>query len=106
MNEARETEVRRRITAWSVALWASSVVPYFYVLLLLAGISNSESRVHWLSLSLVVAAVLHYFWFEHVAPELGRYKMLALIGIHVLGILGAGVVFTIILVVAALSQLP
>ena len=105
MNEARETEARRRITAWSVALWASLVVPYFYLLLLLAGISNSESRFHWLSLSLVVAAMLHYFWFRRVAPELGRYRMLALIGIHVLGLLGAGVIFIIMLVVA-LSQMP
>lgn len=69
MNEARETEARRRITAWSVALWASLVVPYFYLLLLLAGISNSESRFHWLSLAFVVAAVLHYFWVRRVALD-------------------------------------
>jgi hypothetical protein len=105
VNEAQETQGRRRITAWSVALWASVVVPYFYLLLLLAGISNSESRVHWLSLSLVVAAVLHYFWFRRVATELERYRILALIGIHVLGFLGAGVIFIILLVVA-LSQMP
>ena len=105
MNEARETDMRKRITAWSGALWASLVVPYFYLFLLLAGLSNSDSRVHWLSLSLVVAAVLHYFWFRHVAAELGRYRMLALIGIHVLGVLGAGVIFAIILIVA-LSQMP
>ena len=105
MNEAQETKVRRRIAAWSIALWASLVVPYFYLLLLLGGLSKSESRVHWLSLSLVVAAVLHYFWFRRAAPELGRYRMLALIGIHVLGFLGAGVIFTILLVVA-LSQMP
>ena len=105
MNEAQETKVRRIIAAWSIALWASLVVPYFYLLLLLGGISNSESRVHWLSLSLVVAAVLHYFWFRRVGPELGRYKILALISIHVLGFLGAGVICAILLVVA-LSQLP
>jgi hypothetical protein len=49
--------------------------------------------------------MLHYFWFRRVAPELGRYRMLALIGIHVLGLLGAVVIFTIVLVVA-LSQIP
>ncbi len=105
MNEAQETTLRWRIAAWSVALWASLVLPYFYLLLLLGGLSNSESRVHWLSLTLVVAAVLHYFWFRRVGPELGRYRILALIGIHVLGVLGAGVIFAILLVVA-LSQLP
>ncbi len=104
MNEAQETQVRRRITAWSVALWASLVVPYFYLLLLLGGLSNN-SRAHWLSLSLVVASVLHYLWFERVAPELGRYRVLALIGMHVLGVLGAGVIFIVLLVVA-LSQMP
>ena len=108
MNEAQETTLRRRITAWSVALGASLVVPYFYLLLLLpllGGFSPSDSRVHWLSLSLVVAAVLHYFWFRHVAPELGRCRMLAFIGIHVVAIVGVVVIFTVMLVVA-LSQLP
>jgi hypothetical protein len=102
VNEAQETQVRRRITVWSLALGASLVVPYFYLLLLLAGLSNS--RVHWLSLSLVVAAVFHYFWFRRAAPELGRYRILALIGIHVLGILGTIVIFTIILVVALFQR--
>jgi hypothetical protein len=104
VNEAQETQVRRRITGWSVALGASLVVPYFYLLLLLGGLS-SNSRIHWLSLSLVVAVLFHYFWLRRVAPELGRYRILALIGIHVLGILGTIVIFTIILVVT-LSQMP
>jgi len=98
-----EAQVRRRITVWSVVLGASVVVPYCYLLLLLGGLSNS--RVHWLSLSLVVAALLHYFWFRRAAPELGRYWIIALIGIHVLGVLGAIVIFTILLVVA-FSQMP
>jgi hypothetical protein len=53
---------------------------------------------------LVVAAVLHYFWFRRVAPDLGGYWILAVIGINVLGVLGAIVISTILLGVAALSQ--
>ena len=104
MNEAQETRVRSRITGWSVALGASLVVAYFYLLLLLSALSSGRDlfslSFHWLSISLVVAAVLHYFWFRRVAPELGGYWILAVIGIHVLGFLGAIVIFTIVLVAA------
>ena len=48
---------------------------------------------------------MHYFWFRRVVPELGRYGMLALVGIRVLSIPGAVVIFGIMLVVA-LSQIP
>jgi hypothetical protein len=108
VNEAQETKVRSRITVWSVALGASLVVAYFYLLLLLSALSSGRDlfslSFHWLSISLVVAAVLHYFWFRRVAPELGGYRFLAVIGIHVLGVLGAVAIFTMVLVVAALSQ--
>ncbi len=109
MNEAQETRVRSRITGWSVALGASLVVAYFYLILLLSALSSGRElfslSFHWLSISLVVAAVLHYFWFRRVAPELGGYWTLALIGIHVLGFLGALVIFTILLAAAALFQM-
>ena len=59
---------------------------------------------HWLSVSLVVAAVLQYLWFRRVVRELGRYWVLAVIIIHVLGVLGAIVIFTIMLV-GALFQI-
>ena len=108
MNEAQETRVRSRLTVWSVALGASLVVAYFYLILLLSALSSGRDlfslSFHWLSISLVVAAVLHYFWFRRVAPELGGYWILAVIGIHVLGFLGAIVIFTIVLV-AALFQI-
>jgi hypothetical protein len=82
------------------------VVAYFYLILLLSALSSGRDLFslwfHWLSISLVVAAVLHYFWFRRVVPDLGRYWFLAVIGIHVLGFLGAIVIFTILL--AALSQ--
>jgi hypothetical protein len=104
VNEAQETRVRSRITGWSVALGASLVVAYFYLILLLSALSSGRElfslSFHWLSISLVVAAVLHYFWFRRVAPELGGYWILAVIGIHVLGFLGAIVIFTILLVAA------
>ena len=104
MNEAQETRVRSRITVWSVVLGASLIVAYFYLLLLLSALSSGRDlfslSFHWLSISLVVAAVLHYVWFRRVAPELGGYRILALIGIHVLGVLGAIVLFTIVLVPA------
>jgi hypothetical protein len=104
VNEAQETRVRSRITGWSVALGASLVVAYFYLILLLSALSSGRElfslSFQWLSISLVVAAVLHYFWFRRVAPELGRYWILAVIGIHVLGFLGALVIFTILLVAA------
>ena len=84
------------------------VVAYFYLILLLSALSSGRDLLslsfHWLSISLVVAAVLHYFWFRRVAPELGGYWILAVIGIHVLGFLGAIVIFTIVLV-AALFQI-
>jgi hypothetical protein len=104
VNEEQETKVRSRITVWSVALGASLMVAYFYLILLLSALSSGRQlfslSFHWLSISLVVAAVLHYFWFRRVAPELGGYRVLALIGIHVLGVLGAIVMFTIVLVPA------
>ena len=104
MNEEQETKVRSKLTVWSVALGASLVVAYLYLILLLSALSSGRElfslSFHWLSISLVVAAVLHYFWFRRVAPELGGYRFLALIGIHVLGILGAIVMFTIVLVPA------
>ncbi len=104
MNEAQETKVRSKLTVWSVALGASLVVAYFYLLLLLSALSSGRDLLslsfHWLSITLVVAAVLHYFWFRRVASELGGYWILALIGIHVLGVLGAIVLFTIVLVPA------
>ncbi len=109
MNETQETKVRARITVWSNALGASLVVAYVYLILLLSALSSGRDlfslSFHWLSISLVVAAVLHYFWFRRVAPELGRYWTLALIGIHVLGFLGALVIFTILLAAAALFQM-
>ncbi len=104
MNEAQETKVRSKLTVWSVALGASLIVAYFYLLLLLSALSSGRNLLslsfHWLSITLVVAAVLHYFWFRRVAPELGGYWILALLGIHVLGVLGAIVLFTIVLVPA------
>ena len=109
MNEAQEeSKVRSRITVWSVALGASLAVAYFYLLLLLGGLSSGRNlfslSFHWLSISLVVAAVLQYLWFRRVARELGRYWILAVIIIHVLGVLGAVVIFTIMLV-GALFQI-
>ncbi len=104
MNEEQETRVRSKLTIWSVALGAFLVVAYYYLLLLLSALSSGRElfslSFHWLSISLVVAAVLHYFWFRRVAPELGGYRILAFIGIHVLGFLGAIVMFTIVLVAA------
>jgi hypothetical protein len=80
------------------------VVAYFYILLLLSALSSGRDLLslsfHWLSIFLVAAAVLHYFWFRRVAPELGGYRILGLIGIHVSGVLGAIVLFTIVLVPA------
>ena len=109
MNEAQEEpEVRSRITVWSVALGASLAVAYFYLLLLLGALSSGRHlfslSFHWLSISLVVAAVLQYLWFRRVARELGRYWILAVIIIHVLGVLGAVAIFTIMLV-GALFQI-
>jgi hypothetical protein len=104
VNEAQKTKVRSKLTVWSVALGASLVVAYFYLLLLLSALSSGRNLLslsfHWLSITLVVAAVLHYFWFRRVAPELGGYWILALLGIHVLGVLGAIILFTIVLVPA------
>jgi hypothetical protein len=109
VNETQEeTEVRSRITRWSVALGASVAVAYFYLLLLVSALSSGRDlfslSFHWLSISLVVAAVIQYLWFRRVARELGRYWILAVIIIHVLGVLGAVVVFTILLV-GALFQI-
>jgi hypothetical protein len=109
VNEAQqETKVRSRITVWSVALGASLAVAYFYLLLLLGALSNGRDlfslSFHWLSVSLVAAAVLHYFWFRRVARELGRYWIVAVIIIHVLGVLGAVAIFTVMLV-GALFQI-
>jgi hypothetical protein len=102
-----ESKVRSRITVWSLALGASLAVAYFYLLLLVSALSSGRDlfslSFHWLSVSLVVAAVIHYFWFRRVAPELGRYRILAVAGIHVLGVLGAIVIFTIMLVGALLQ---
>ena len=103
MNEAQEeSKVRSRITIWSVALGASLAVAYFYLLLLLGALSSGRALLslsfHWLSVSLVVAAVLQYLWFGRVARELGRYWILAVIIIHVLGVLGAVAIFTVMLV--------
>ena len=109
MNEAQEeSKVRSRITVWSVALGASLAVSYFYLLLLLGALSSGRDlfslSYHWLFVSLVVAAVLQYLWFRRVARELGRYWILAVIIIHVLGVLGAVAIFTIMLV-GALFQI-
>jgi len=102
-----ESEVRSRITIWSVALGASLAVAYFYVLLLLGALSSGRDlfslSFHWLSVSLVVAATLQYLWYRRVARELGRYWILAVIVIHVLAVLGAVVIFTIMLVGALLQ---
>jgi hypothetical protein len=103
VNDAQqESEVRSRITLWSIALGASLAVAYFYLLLLFSALSSGRDlfslSFHWLSVSLVAAAVLQYLWFRRVARELGRYWILAVIIIHVLGILGAVAIFTIMLV--------
>jgi hypothetical protein len=103
VNDAQqESEVRSRITLWSIALGASLAVAYFYLLLLFSALSSGRDlfslSFHWLSVSLVAAAVLQYLWFRRVAQELGRYWILAAIIIHVLGVLGAVVIFTIVLV--------
>jgi hypothetical protein len=108
VNEAQEeTRVRSRIAVWSVALGASLAVAYFYVLLLLGALSSGRDlfslSFHWLSVSLVVAAAPQYLWFRRVARELGRYWILAVIVIHVLAVLGAVVIFTIMLVGALLQ---
>jgi hypothetical protein len=83
-------------------LGASLVVAYFYLILLLGGLSSgnalSSPSFHWLSVSLVAAAVLQYLWFRRVASDLGRYWIIAAIIIHVLSVLGAIVIFTIVLV--------
>jgi hypothetical protein len=109
VNEAQVvTKVWSRITVWSVALGASLAVAYFYLLLLLGALFSGSDpftlSFHWLSVSLVVAAVLQYLWFRRVVRELGRYWVLAVIIIHVLGVLGAIVIFTIMLV-GALFQI-
>jgi hypothetical protein len=109
VNEGQdETKVRSRITVWSVALGASLAVAYFYLLLLLGALSSGRDlfslSFHWLSVALVVAAVLQYLWFRRVAKELGRYWILAVFIIHVLGVLGAVVIFSIMLV-GALFQI-
>jgi hypothetical protein len=103
VNEAqRETRVRSRITAWSVALGASLAAAYLYLILLLGGLSSgsdlSSPSLRWLSISLVAAAVLQYLWFRRVARDLGRYWIIAVIIIHVLGFVGAVAIFTIMLV--------
>jgi hypothetical protein len=109
VNDAQqETKLRSKITLWSVALGASLAVAYFYLLLLLGALSSGRHlfslSFHWLSVSLVVAAVLQYLWFRRVARELGRYWIVAVIIIHVLGVLGAVVIFSIMLV-GALFQI-
>jgi hypothetical protein len=109
VNEAQVvTKVWSRITVWRVALGASLAVAYFYLLLLLGALFSGSDlftlSFHWLSVSLVVAAVLQYLWFRRVVRELGRYWVLAVIIIHVLGVLGAIVIFTIMLV-GALFQI-
>jgi hypothetical protein len=109
VNEAQqETKLRSKITLWSVALGASLAVAYFYLLLLLGALSSGRHlfslSFHWLSVSLVVAVVLQYLWFRRVARELGRYWIVAVIIIHVLGVLGAVVIFSIMLV-GALFQI-
>jgi hypothetical protein len=103
VNDAQqESEVRSRITLWSIALGASLAVAYFYLLLLFSALSSGRDLFslwfHWLSVSLVAAGVLQYLWFRRVASDLGRYWIIAAIIIHVLGILGAIVIFTIVLV--------
>jgi hypothetical protein len=109
VNDAQqESEVRSRITLWSIALGASLAVAYFYLLLLFSALSSGRDlfslSFHWLSVSLVAAAVLQYLWFRRVASDLGRYWIIAAIIIHVLGVLGAIVIFTIVLV-GALFQI-
>jgi hypothetical protein len=109
VNDAQqESEVRSRITLWSIALGASLAVAYFYLLLLFSALSSGRDLFslwfHWLSVSLVAAAVLQYLWFRRVASDLGRYWIIAAIIIHVLGVLGAIVIFTIVLV-GALFQI-
>jgi hypothetical protein len=102
VNEEQETAIRSKLSIWSVALGAFLTVAYYYLLLLLSALSSGRDlfslSFQWLSISLVVAAVLHYFWFRRVTPELGGYWTLALLGIHVLAVLGAIVLFTIVLV--------
>jgi uncharacterized membrane protein len=109
VNDAQqESEVRSRITLWSIALGASLAVAYFYLLLLFSALSSGRDLFslwfHWLSVSLVAAAVLQYLWFRRVASDLGRYWIIAAIIIHVLGVLGAIGIFTIVLV-GALFQI-
>jgi hypothetical protein len=109
VNDAQqESEVRSRITLWSIALGASLAVAYFYLLLLFSALSSGRDlfslSFHWLSVSLVAAAVLQYLWFRRLASDLGRYWIIAAIIIHVLGVLGAIVIFTIVLV-GALFQI-
>jgi hypothetical protein len=109
VNEIQDAKVRARIAVWSVALGASLLVVYVYLFLLLSALSSGRDlfslSFHWFSISLVVAAVLHYLWLRRVASELGRYRTLALIGIHVVsGILAAIIVFSMMLG-AALSRL-
>ena len=109
MNDAQqESEVRSRITLWSIALGASLAVTYFYLLLLFSALSSGRDlfslSFHWLSVSLVAAGVLQYLWFRRVTSDLGRYWIIAAIIIHVLGVLGAIVIFTIVLV-GALFQI-
>jgi uncharacterized membrane protein len=103
VNDAQqESEVRSRITLWSIALGASLAVAYFYLLLLFSALSSGRDlfslSFHWLSVSLVAAAVLQYLWFRRVTSDLGRYWIIAAIIIHVLGVLGAIGIFTIVLV--------
>lgn len=82
------------------------VAAYFYLTLLLGGLTSgsglSSPSLHWLSVSLVAAAVLQYLWFRRVASDLGRYWIVAVIIIHVLGFLGAVAIFTIVLAGALL----
>ena len=78
------------------------VAAYFYLILLLGGLSTgsdlSSPSFHWLSISLVAAAVLQYLWLRRVARDLGRYWIIAVIIIHGLGFLGALAISTIMLV--------
>jgi hypothetical protein len=104
------------ILGWSWALGISLAASYAYLLLLgFASIPDalphdydsvaSLGSWHRLSLTLVAAAVLHYFWTKRVAPALSRYRpRRALIAIHVLGAMGGVLLFLMIALIMLLSQ--
>jgi hypothetical protein len=102
MEEVQQNQGRRgKFVFWSYALGTLLLaVSYAYLFIVintpipgsLTPLGESVGSLgswHWLSISFVLTAVFHYFWFKRVASVLSRYRpRLALIGLHVLGAAG------------------